>query len=229
MSVYFFIEFYVTRFTYSRHLWLAYFCKIITNLLRTFFTEKQKLNILNVTLTITIHLQKKFEKNICFKVTKMSFNEECQIKEEFDIKGEFDIKEDFDIKEEFDPIETLNEMENNRELTIKKEIVEEASVLGTSTAFLDIVQIKCEPEMPSFSEVSSDDQDSQSLRNHHKRRRKVKMSKIKKSKFFLPETLSREDGLMSVGKLVSKKQVRSYKRNCVNGYNFNCLNLVRLG
>jgi hypothetical protein len=147
----------------------------------------------------------------------MSFNEDFEIKEEFDIKEEFQI---------------LNEMGNNKELTIKKEIVEEASVLGTSTAFLDIVQIKCEPEMPSFSddeEISSDDQDSQSLRKHHKRRRKVKMSKIKKSKFFLSKTLSREDGLISGGKLVSKKQVRSYQRDCVNGYNFCCLNSVRLG
>ncbi len=143
----------------------------------------------------------------------MSFNEECEIKKEFD------------IKEEFDSFEITNEMENNRELTIKKEIVEEASVSGNSTAFLDIVQIKCEPEMPSFSddeEISSDDQDTPSLRRHHKRRRKVKMSKIKKTKFFLPETLTQEDGLMSVGKLVSKKQVRSYQRDCISCYNFNC-------
>jgi hypothetical protein len=146
-----------------------------------------------------------------FEVSKMSFHEE------------FDIKEEFQI---------LNETENNKEFTIKKEIVEEASVLGTSTAFLDVVQIKCEPEMPSFSdddEISSDDQDSQSLRKHHKRRKKVKMSKIKKSKKIFPVTLSREDGLISSGKLVSKKQVRSYKRDCANEYYFCCLNSVRLG
>ncbi len=153
-----------------------------------------------------------------FEVSKMSFHEECEII----------IKEEFDIREEFDSFEILNEMENNRELTFKKEIDEEASIPGNSTAFLDIVQIKCEPEMPSFSEISSDDQDSQSLRNHHKRRRKVKMSKIKKSKFFLPETSTQEDGLMSVGKLVSKKQVRSYQRDSVNEYYFCCLNSVRL-
>jgi hypothetical protein len=147
----------------------------------------------------------------------MSFHEEFEIKEEFDIKEEFQI---------------LNEMENNRELTFKKEIDEEASVPGTSTAFLNIVQIKCEPEMPSFSddeEISSDDQDRKSLNKHHKRRKKVKISKIKKSKFFLPETLTQEDGLISVGKLVSKRQVRSYQRDCVNEYPFYCLNSVRLG
>ncbi len=117
-------------------------------------------------------------------------------------------------------------------MTIKTEIDEEASVPGSSTAFLDIVQIKCEPEMPSFSddeEISSDDQDGQSLRRHHKRRRKVKMSKIKKSKKKFPVTLSREDGLISSGKLVSKKQVRSYQRDCVSCYSFYCLNSVRLG
>jgi hypothetical protein len=103
----------------------------------------------------------------------MNFKEEIEIKEEFEIqeeieiKDEFEIQEEIEIKEEFDPFQLLNDME----LTIKKENAEEASVPGSSTVFLDIekqrmssdnFQIKCEPEMPSFSEdqeISSNDQE----------------------------------------------------------------------
>ena len=125
----------------------------------------------------------------------MSFKEEVEVKEEFEIQ------EEIEVKEEFDPFQILNDME----LTIKKENVEEASVPGSSTVFLDIekqrmsadnFQIKSEPEMPedeeissndreissndrvidsNDQEISSNDQESESFNYRHKKRRKVKM------------------------------------------------------
>jgi len=110
----------------------------------------------------------------------MSFKEEVEVKEEFEIQ------EEIEIKEEFDPFQILNDME----LTIKKENVEEASVPGSSTVFLDIekqrmsadnFQIKCEPEMPEYEEIISNERERRSQQENedfncrHKKKRKVKI------------------------------------------------------
>ncbi len=117
---------------------------------------------------------------------EFEINEELEIKEEFEIQEEIEIKEEFKIKEEFDPFQILNGVE----LKIKKENVEEASVPGSSTVFLDIekqrmsadnFQIKCEPEMPEYEEIISNERERRSQQENedfncrHKKKRKVKI------------------------------------------------------